>query len=320
MENWIVIYLKYKMKLYINFNWFVAVLLFVLFLLIGCSVQNSQSKKQIPNKKSNYIDYYNAINKAKKYNILKLYDRSYELYDSVFNNFKPKNTILKYEYEDYLYVAYNTKNYEPINLGVKNLIEKFGYTFDYFNEKATLYNIFLKSNIDSVDYKKYRKNYLKKINFGLRDTVIEIIKRDQKYRRNYDMPDKIKKLDSIDKINEELLIYIFEKYGYPYDEIIGNGSVQKGINHTILSATLLHTKDSIRLNYFLPKILGFIKKGSCEPFIYARMVDNYQFIKYNKQIYGTYVNLELSDSLKIDSIRYSIGLPKLRKRVTKSIM
>jgi len=66
------------------------VLLFGLFLLVNCATKNSRAKIQIPIKKSDYIDYYNAINRAKKYNQLKLYNRSYKLYDSVFKNFKPK--------------------------------------------------------------------------------------------------------------------------------------------------------------------------------------------------------------------------------------
>src|SRR5690606_31646487 len=118
-----------------------------------------------------------------------------------------------------------------------------------------------------------------------------------------DKPEGKRILDSIDSINENLLIYIFEKYGYPDESLVGNMefSIKMEDNpfSMVLSHVLLHTRDSIRQAYFLPKMLEFVKQGKTPPLFYARMADQLEVYHQRSQIYGTYTNVSVKDSLKL---------------------
>lgn len=107
---------------------------------------------------------------------------------------------------------------------------------------------------------------------------------DQMYR-NKNYKENIAKQDSIDKIHEKRLIEIFKTVGYPTERIVGQTNMD---NHVDVELMLLHTDDSIRINYFVPKIKEFVKNGTASPLTLGRIIDQYYLYNGEPQIYGTY--------------------------------
>lgn len=148
----------------------------------------------------------------------------------------------------------------------------------------------------------------------LREELITMRYNDQLYRRSRDNND-MAKMDSIDSIHEKRLIELFEQGIYPNDEMVGSYSIDN--TSTDVSILLLHTRDSIRLNYFVPKVKEFIKNGKGSPLALGNMLDQYHLYNDQPQIYGTYTAREggyaemIPDLKKVDSNRVSIGLPPL---------
>lgn len=150
---------------------------------------------------------------------------------------------------------------------------------------------------------EFKKSYLSSIDTSLYNCILEMLCVDQKYRGSEDQ----KPLDSI---NEKKLIEIFESNKYPKESLLRYKSNSFVDIHTIL----LHTKDSIRINYFLPNIKKFIIQGRCDPYVYATLYDQYYLYNGLPQIYGTYKKSDrtLSKHINIDEMnknRLSIGLP-----------
>ena len=137
-------------------------------------------------------------------------------------------------------------------------------------------------------------------------------KADQLYRgRNAQfLMDNKRKQDSIDLENRNALVNIFEEIGYPNFNKLGEEPYEYPSKYNI-KVILLHTPDSIREHYFLPKLLEYVRSGECNPIVYGALYD--QLFLYNKmpQKYGTYIqktpNLQSKDS--INYFRKKIGLP-----------
>ncbi len=134
---------------------------------------------------------------------------------------------------------------------------------------------------------------------------------DQKNRQGKITEEKRKEGIKQDVKNQELLINLFDKDIYPNNRVIGNYSIDK--KNTSIVVPLLHTNDSMRINYYLPKIKEFIKKGKCPPFIYAVMLDQFHLYNGNKQFYGSYniARILVEDYPKYNRRRAKIGLPSL---------
>ncbi len=66
---------------------------------------------------------------------------------------------------------------------------------------------------------------------------------------------------------------------------------------------LLHTKDSIRLNYFIPKIKEFTVNGTAPPRVLDIMIDQYYSYNDKPQIYGTYKRQDGEYAIIIDDKR-----------------
>ncbi len=144
----------------------------------------------------------------------------------------------------------------------------------------------------------------------MREEILEMKRKDQLYRgRNY-IGENIIKQDSIDDINTSKLITIFEKYGYPNHAIIGTSS-NPDKNNPSIRVMLLHTEDSIRVSYFLPKILLSVKEGKCNPFTYGVVYDQHLLYDKEEQKYWTYkTKRSITNTKKINELRESIGLPR----------
>ena len=81
---------------------------------------------------------------------------------------------------------------------------------------------------------------------------------------------------------------IFHTHGFPNHKIIGGYDIDN--SNADITVILLHTKDTVRKEYFMPKVLEYIKKGEASPELYANLYD--QFLLYNgqEQYYGSYEN------------------------------
>lgn len=267
-------------------------------------------------KEVNYIPYYLKVYEVQDFFREGNYERSFEILDSLFKVYKPLNQFMGQEYLIYLKSAYMTSNYQILKNAFLTGIEDYGLSDFLFENDSLLGLAFQYTKIDSQTYNDYWNKYVSKLNLSLRDTIKEMRIRDQyNSRKGYNTYEGMKILDSTDLINEKLLIYIFEKYGYPNESLVGNMEFSIKRDSTPFSSyfppILLHTRDSIRQAYFIPKMWEYVKEGKAPPLFYARMVDQLEIYNKRPQIYGTYSKVDIKDKRKVDSLRNTIGLPNL---------
>ena len=285
-------------------------LFFLLSILLCFTIIQCKTTSLKKEKSKDYRKYWLKIYEADSLYLIGEYENSFNIMDSLFEIYEPTNTPPYYEYETYLKVGHLSKK-DISKTKVKSLIENYGYEIETFNVKTypVLNEIFKASNISKRKYNKYRKKYLDKIDTILRKKIIQLKRLDQKARSNPSNETRIKLMDSIDLEVEKFLMDIFSKNIFPNEHIIGNHSIDK--NSAIdISVLLLHTRDSIRLNYFIPLINSFVEEGKCLPTIYCEMIDQYQLYNDKEQIYGTY-NVNQLDAKDYNSLREKVGLPSL---------
>lgn len=285
-------------------------LYFILIIIVVVSCKSSYTK--IGDKNANYIPYYLKVYEADSLFVVKNYSNSYEILDSLFKKFEPINLTETNEYLYYIKLSIKLK--KKINKeNVFKLYNKYGYSDELieYDEDLKFYNN-SNGNILNINFKNSRKAYLNSINLSLRDSINIMKIKDQKYR-NKDYNKNIKFQDSIDKQNEKILANYFDKNLFPNEKLFGGFSIDnKSIN---IGSLLLHTKDSIRKKYFMPKTLEFIKKGEALPRYYGNMTD--QNLLYNgfEQKYGTYNTQSLKNSKltkkEFNKNRKTIGLPSI---------
>ncbi len=283
----------------------------IYFLIAGsmCFMLTGYSQKT-----SNYIegDYYASMYKADSLFIVNRPRESYEILDNLFKKFKPINLKIYYELKTYTKAAFLINQEKKSFKALKSLIEDHGLTWNQIKNDSILKVISLKMKMDSVNHKCLYEKFTSKLNLELRSEILKMKKADQLYRKNRNKFQKnIHKQDSIDEVNTKRLIQIFEQYGYPNHTLVGSYDLKTNSNPDI-RALLLHTKDSIRLNYFLPKILEYIKKGKCDPIVYASIYDQYLLYNNKKSRYGSITTKEpeLTFKTTINSNRQEVGLPK----------
>jgi len=250
----------------------------------------------------------------------KNYEKAFELYQEAFKSCKAKNT----------------STYNEIGNFTESsaILEKFDITYEYAKkqilngveinrfENNDNFSNFLMSEFGQKlvsEYNGLGKQFETNADFELRDELIAMRSADQMYR-NKNYKKNVSKQDSIDKLHEKRLIEIFETVGYPTDKVVGPRTID---NRVGIGLFMLHTDDSIRMNYFVPKIKEFVKKGTASPEVLGNMIDQYYLYNGEPQIYGTYQAqgggyATMIDNLKkVDSNRISIGLPPLELKEKK---
>ncbi|MDC6388061.1 tetratricopeptide repeat protein [Maribacter sp. PR1] len=158
------------------------------------------------------------------------------------------------------------------------------------------------------DYEQKRAKFISSLNLDLRSEIQNMIRLDQQLNST-------KLQDSMFQVNDKRLVQIIDEYGYPNEQIIGPYNLdQINSDPTIL---LLHTDDSIRINYFIPRIKKFIEKGKCSPYTLGTVLDNLELFNGKPQTHGTYLqnggghaNM-ISDIQKVNANRKNIGLPTI---------
>jgi hypothetical protein len=268
-----------------------------------------------PKNECNYItDYYQIMYRADYEFDTENYEKAFDLYQDAFNSCKAKNTTTFNEIGKFTESSAILKKYDITYKYAKKQIKN-GVELSRFQNNETFHD-FLLSDYGKkfvLEYDLLRKDFENKANFKLRDELIWMRSADQMYRGGNGESDWTKQ-DSIDKLHEERLIELFESIGYPTDELVGPHMMDYPVD---VGLFLLHTKDSIRMNYFVPKVKEFVQNGTAPPRALGTMIDQYYLYNDEPQIYGTYgaqgggyANM-IDDLKKVDSNRISIGLPPL---------
>ncbi|MQP53737.1 MULTISPECIES: hypothetical protein [unclassified Flavobacterium] len=285
----------------------------ILIVIVSC--------KTIKITECNYIeDYYQTMYKADLEYETGNYEKAFDLYLITFKKCEAKNTFTFNEISKFTESTAILKKFDITYEYAKKQILN-GVKLNRFENNEN-FNDFLSSNYGKKLIKEYdilRKQFETNADFKLRDELISMKRADQMYR-NKNYKENIAKQDSIDKIHEKRLIEIFKTVGYPTERIVGQPNMD---NHVDVELMLLHTDDSIRINYFVPKIKEFVKNGTASPLTLGRIIDQYYLYNGEPQIYGTYgaqgggyANM-IDDLKKVDSNRISIGLPPLELKEKK---
>lgn len=290
-------------------------LLFLVFVvLISCKstiIMNTDAFTET--KELNYIPYFLKVYEADSLYLVKEYEKSYSILDILFKEFKPLNTEKYKEFETYISCCYKLKKNVDLRQLFEKSIEFYGTNSRYIKYDSLLEMAFRQSNFNQFEISDLTKRYRDKLNFKLRDSIIDVCKKDQYYRL---MGDYGKNMKEIDSLNQVKLVNILNKYVFPHEKLIGEFYIDS--LDVDLSFVFLHTESKFRNSFLLPKVLIAVKKGLAYPELYAQSYDRY-LEDYNggKQLYGSYnlqrdkKNTELINNKKIDSIRSSIGLPHL---------
>ena len=280
-------------------------LLTLFFMTISCKSKKIAIEK-VSQKEVNYIPYYLKVYEADSLYIIKDYEKSYEILDSLFKRYEPIQMANYYEVNNYykLKIILNKK----INIAAfSELISKYRLT-DLALKNDSVFNIYYSKEKKYFD-KKYillRKKYLSSVNIELRNEIKKMSLNDQLYRKK-DYQANIKTQTEIDSINSKRLLEIFEEYGYPNEKIIGEFNLDNV--YVDIGTMLLHTNDYNRINVFLPKVQEFINKGMASPRAYATMIDQYNLYHGKEQYYGSYTNPTQIKVQELNKRRKQIGLP-----------
>lgn len=275
-------------------------LLFVIaFQLLSCSDNNSD-----------YINnYYPHMHKGiiafEKGSI----DSAFFYLDKAFSKCSPRNTIPHYEIDVMAKVTAKLEKHNICSEMIKKQLKN-GFTITKYSGD-TLYSEFFNSEVgikllENAD--DFQKSYQSNVDSTLFNKLKLMLSEDQKNRGSEEQ-------QVFDKRNEKRLIELFEKGIYPDESIRRLCNPYEADIHTVL----LHTDDSIRINYFLPKLLQFVKMGKCDPKVYANVYDQYFLYNGDPQIYGTYRDTDKNlsnhiDMEKLNSNRLSIGLMTLDQK------
>ena len=203
-------------------------------------------------------------------------------------------------------VKFNKHN-EALNY-IELLLKKFGYKFSYFEHRSVFNPLSEKSK-----WKKLKKNsdkihqeYLKTVNFSLRNEIKLITAKDQEVRLRGIID--WKEVDSIDRIHEDRLKVIIKEFGYPDENIIGNQNLAIGDEFPPdIGALIMHIED---IEYWKPIFSDLIRKGKAPANIYGNLVDSLQR-QTGMFYYGIYQNItpdRIIDFDKIDERRMAVGL------------
>lgn len=288
---------------------------FLAFVSFSCKtkvVDANSLKKEI-----NYIPYYLKVYEADSLFITNNFEKSYQILDSLFQKYEPLEMENYYEYSNYIASSVMSGHVDGLDEKIKKGYLNFG-GFGFLHPQG--YEIRQKiakiSKLSMDEKNLYKKECSKKINLALRKEIDIMDDEDQSVRMK--------------NLNEEGMTFFREKhreqlekimttYGYPNYQLIGSMNYQDenwSSLKPIKVVTLFLHQDPDFQDKYLPVLLKKLKEGKCSPDDYASIYDKSLWkksLKLNneKQLYGTFPNLALDNPQKIDSIRKSIGLPKL---------
>ncbi|KIX21860.1 hypothetical protein SY27_04030 [Flavobacterium sp. 316] len=291
------------------------VLLFLLIILFSCK----STYTKIGDKDANYIPYYLKVFEADSLFIVKDYKRSYEILDSLFKKYEPINISGYKEYETYLMASYLVeKNKAKIDKILQKSFQRYGSNYIFFENDTLLNKILKESKFNKNDLSLFSEKYVLSLDLKLRDTVELMVAQDKDVRGKgpviEENIEKINRQENINKQNENRIITIFNKYGYPSVKKIGYYEYNQ--KDTELLAVYLHCSPAFMDSILLPKLYESLRKGETPPYNYATVYDKLKIYQTDEQLYGSFLDYQghstpLINPKKIDSIRKSVGLNNL---------
>jgi len=279
-------------------------LILLLLIIVGCG--NEQKTE------CNYItDYYPNTANAEIEFYLGNYQKAYDYYQKAFKKCDAIKLGFLHDTDKFAKICAELGKDDLAIDYIKKTIDK-GGTLNEFQDDEVFNDIFKSEQGKKLiaDYDTRREKYINSLNIALRAELQAMIEIDQR------LVGQQEKRDSVFKVNDKRLVEIFEEFGYPNEQVVGNYAIDfTSADPTIL---LLHTDDSIRIDYFIPKVKEFIKKGQCTPYVLGTMYDNLALFNKGPQTHGTYENQNgdyanmISDVSKVNENRAEIGLPTLK--------
>lgn len=256
-------------------------------------------------RKYNHITYLNKVNEIDSiYRLKNDTLTALKMYQNLFKTYSPYNSELIDEYQTYIILS--DKYHEDFGgkESLYKLIPLVAPNWKYNRMDKSFFALYKKYGIDSLEIEEKIANWKRGLNKRLVDSFSVASFRDQeKHRRDAVLRQKN------DEKNEQLLLWTFKNYGYPSLQKIGLW----GNNDTFMSMSILmnHAADSKRYPYFKEKLLEYIKTGECIPDDYAAMIDKYSLMTEIPE-YGTFSNVPIVDSVRVNKNRKRIGLPSLK--------
>lgn len=256
-------------------------------------------------KRFNHISYLNKVNEIDSiYRMRNDTLQALKMYRSLFKKYPPHHSNLIEEYQTYIMVSDKYHQDFGGKKSLYKLLPLVAPNWKYKRMDSNFFALYKKYGIDSLEVEERIAEWKKGLNKRLIDSFSIASLRDQeKHRRDLVLQKKN------DEKNEQLLLWTFTNYGYPSLQKIGVW----GNNNTFMSmGTLLnHAADSKRYPYFKEKILDYVKSGECPPEDYAEMVDKHSLVTRVPE-YGTFSNVPITDSIKVNKNRKNIGMPSLK--------
>lgn len=276
---------------------------FSLFFLISCK----SNYTRIGDKDSDYIPYYLKVDVANELFKKGKRKECFFLLDSLFEKYKPINTLFVDELDTYCQLALEFNKKDKLDKVVEILISDYGYNIAaYKDDKWLKIRENLKFSEDDLKYKY--SVYESNLNINYRDSILSIFKKDQDIRKTND----VHKIDSLDRVHEPYHISFIKRYGYPSFKIVGGNGKNDQISPAYMSVMLKHISLKGVL-YLQPILLNEVKKGICPPIIYAGMLDVHKVVLKEEtpfEYFGTYKNSIPSDTTATNNARETIGLPR----------
>lgn len=276
---------------------------FTFTLCISCSLDSDSN--------CDYVEsYYPLIYQAEIAFYKADNEKAFNLYQRAFRKCKPLNVGMFKDATKFARIC-ALLNKTELAIEYIELCLKSGESLERFQNDSAFKNLWKTVNgkILIEQYPNMRLTYLNSINIDLREELQKMIFLDQKFNSTANQ-------DSIFKINELKLVQIFEKFEYPTEKLIGGYNID-GIDSSPL-ILLLHTSDSIRLSYFLPKLQTYVSLGKCPPYVLGSVIDNLHLFNNTAQTHGTYSGKTskyakmIDDIALVDKNRIEIGLPTLK--------
>lgn len=273
------------------------------FLLFAC--------KNTHNETCNYItDYYPNTANAEIEFYLGNYENAFNYYQKAFENCDAIKIGTHHDTDKFAKICAELGKNDLAMDYIEKTISKGGPLNGFQNDEV--FNDIFKTERGKkiiAEYDIRREKYLNSLNMILRAELQAMIEIDQR------LVGQQEKRDSVFKVNDLRLLEIFDEFGYPNEQVVGDFAIDfTSADPNIL---LLHTDDSIRINYFIPKVKEFVKNGKCSPNTLGAMYDNLELFNEQPQTHGTYKSQNggyenmIEDLKQVDKNRISIGLPTL---------
>lgn len=287
-----------------------CVVFFLGMLLMSCGMQK---RKSFSDGGKDYIQYYLRMYEADSLFIVKEYKKSHDVLKDLFSAYKPVNLEVYAEYETYIASCVAIGDTSDIRRLVMNSFVEYGSRLEDFRNDSLLSIALRESRYSEHELDGFRKQYISGLDLSLRDTIAEMVRRDQEVRKGGTV--NAQSLKDADNANKSMLSYLIQKDRFPSLTSIGGYAVdQRDVD---LRAVLLHTDPDFRMDFLLPKIATYVRSGRCVPELYAAPYDRFLIeFRGHKQLYGSYFKtkgelMPLVNAEKLDSIRRSIGLPRI---------